>query len=157
MVRNIMAKEFSRTRRIAQQLQQELAQVLQRDMKDPRIGFVTVNDVDVSRDLSYAKVFVTFFEEDKTVVQEKLNALISAAPYIRTLVAGRMKLRVMPELRFIYDSSLVEGMRMSNLVSQVINQDKAKQQQFGSEDASVEDEVLGDDVADDADETEGKD
>ncbi|MEI8613636.1 30S ribosome-binding factor RbfA [Shewanella sp. PP-He15 brown] len=152
-----MAKEFSRTRRIAQQLQQELAQVLQRDMKDPRIGFVTVNDVDVSRDLSYAKVFVTFFEEDKTVVQEKLNALISAAPYIRTLVAGRMKLRVMPELRFIYDSSLVEGMRMSNLVSQVINQDKAKQQQFGSEDASVEDEVLGDDVADDADETEGKD
>ncbi|ABN62718.1 ribosome-binding factor A [Shewanella baltica OS223] len=157
MVRNIMAKEFSRTRRIAQQLQQELAQVLQRDMKDPRIGFVTVNDVDVSRDLSYAKVFVTFFEEDKAVVQEKLNALISAAPYIRTLVAGRMKLRVMPELRFIYDSSLVEGMRMSNLVSQVINQDKAKQQQFGSEDASVEDEVLGDDVADDADETEGKD
>ncbi|MGL6010772.1 MAG: 30S ribosome-binding factor RbfA, partial [Shewanella oncorhynchi] len=105
-----MAKEFSRTRRIAQQLQQELAQVLQRDMKDPRIGFVTVNDVDVSRDLSYAKVFVTFFEEDKAVVQEKLNALISAAPYIRTLVAGRMKLRVMPELRFIYDSSLVEGM-----------------------------------------------
>jgi ribosome-binding factor A len=157
MVRNIMAKEFSRTRRIAQQLQQELAQVLQRDMKDPRIGFVTVNDVDVSRDLSYAKVFVTFFEEDKAVVQEKLNALISAAPYIRTLVAGRMKLRVMPELRFIYDSSLVEGMRMSNLVSQVINQDKAKQQQFGSEDASVEDEVLGDDIADDADETEGKD
>ncbi len=63
----------------------------------------------------------------------------------------------MPELRFIYDSSLVEGMRMSNLVSQVINQDKAKQQQFGSEDASVEDEVLGDDIADDADETEGKD
>ncbi|GMA81097.1 ribosome-binding factor A [Shewanella glacialipiscicola] len=157
MVRNIMAKEFSRTRRIAQQLQQELAQVVQRDMKDPRVGFVTVNDVDVSRDLSYAKVFVTFFEEDKDVVQEKLNALISAAPYIRTLVAGRMKLRVMPELRFIYDSSLVEGMRMSNLVSQVINQDKAKQQQFGSEDASVEDEVQADDIADDADETEGKD
>ncbi|GIU12949.1 ribosome-binding factor A [Shewanella morhuae] len=157
MVRNIMAKEFSRTRRIAQQLQQELAQVVQRDMKDPRVGFVTVNDVDVSRDLSYAKVFVTFFEEDKDVVQEKLNALISAAPYIRTLVAGRMKLRVMPELRFIYDSSLVEGMRMSNLVSQVINQDKAKQQQFGSEDASVEDEVQADDIADDADETKGKD
>ena len=152
-----MAKEFSRTRRIAQQLQQELAQVVQRDMKDPRVGFVTVNDVDVSLDLSYAKVFVTFFEEDKDVVQEKLNALISAAPYIRTLVAGRMKLRVMPELRFIYDSSLVEGMRMSNLVSQVINQDKAKQQQFGSEDASVEDEVQADDIADDADETEGKD
>lgn len=157
MVKNIMAKEFSRTRRIAQQLQQELAQVLQRDMKDPRIGFVTVNDVDVSRDLSYAKVFVTFFEEDKEVVQEKLNALITAAPYIRTLVAGRMKLRVMPELRFIYDSSLVEGMRMSNLVSQVINQDKAKQQQFGSEEASVDDDIQADEAVDGTDETEGKD
>ncbi|MFB2753165.1 30S ribosome-binding factor RbfA [Shewanella xiamenensis] len=146
-----MAKEFSRTRRIGQQLQQELAVVLQRDMKDPRIGFVTVNDVDVSRDLSYAKVFVTFFEEDNEVVQEKLNALIAAAPYIRTLVAGRMKLRVMPEIRFVYDSSLVEGMRMSNLVSQVINSDKAKQQQFGS----AEDDVVDNDI-DESDDTEGK-
>lgn len=128
-----MAKEFSRTRRIAQQLQQELAMVLQRDMKDPRIGFITVNDVDVSRDLSYAKVFVTFFEEDTELVQQKIDALTVTAPYVRTLVAGRMKLRVMPELRFIYDSSLVEGMRMSNLVTQVINKDKAKQQQFTPE------------------------
>ncbi|MFV0597770.1 30S ribosome-binding factor RbfA [Shewanella sp.] len=145
-----MAKEFSRTRRIGQQLQQELAVVLQRDMKDPRIGFVTVNDVDVSRDLSYAKVFVTFFEEDKELVQEKLNALIAAAPYIRTLVAGRMKLRVMPEIRFVYDSSLVEGMRMSNLVSQVINSDKAKQQQFGNADDVTENDI------DSGDDTEGK-
>lgn len=126
-----MAKEFSRTRRIAQQLQQELAVVLQRDMKDPRIGFVTVNDVDVSRDLSYAKVFVTFFEEDPKLVEQKVAALESAAGYIRSLVAGRMKLRVMPELRFIYDSSLVEGMRMSNLVSRVISNDEAKQKQHG--------------------------
>ncbi|MCL1124710.1 30S ribosome-binding factor RbfA [Shewanella surugensis] len=123
-----MAREFSRTRRIAQQLQQELAQVLQRDMKDPRIGMVTVNDVDVSRDLSYAKVYVTFFEEDEKRVQEKLAALETAAGYVRSLVAGRMKLRVMPELRFIYDASLVEGMRMSNLVSRVISDDEAKQQ-----------------------------
>ncbi|WP_298774884.1 30S ribosome-binding factor RbfA [uncultured Shewanella sp.] len=123
-----MAREFSRTRRIAQQLQQELAQVLQRDMKDPRIGMVTVNDVDVSRDLNYAKVYVTFFDEDEKRVQDKLAALDAAAGYVRSLVAGRMKLRVMPELRFIYDASLVEGMRMSNLVSKVISNDEAKQQ-----------------------------
>ncbi|AQS39351.1 ribosome-binding factor A [Shewanella psychrophila] len=122
-----MAKEFSRTRRIGQQLQQELAQVLQRDIKDPRVGMVTVNDVEVSRDLSYAKVFVTFFEEDEKIVEEKLEALSSAAGYIRSLVAGRMKLRVMPELRFIYDASLVEGMRMSNLVTRIIHDDEAKQ------------------------------
>ncbi len=138
--KNTMAKEFSRTRRIAQQLQQELAQVLQRDMKDPRVGMVTVNDVEVSRDLSYAKVFVTFFEEDPVKVDEKLAALNKAAPYARTLVAGRMKLRVMPELRFVYDKSLVEGMRMSNLVTEVINQDKAKQQAFGTESQDKDEE-----------------
>ncbi|WP_372869823.1 30S ribosome-binding factor RbfA [Shewanella sp.] len=121
-----MAKEFSRSRRIGQQLQQELAMVLQRDMKDPRIGMVTVNDVDVSRDLSHAKIYVTFFEEDPKVIEDKLAALNAAAPFARTLVAGRMKLRVMPELRFIYDASLVEGMRMSNLVSQVIRNDEAR-------------------------------
>ncbi|GIU43611.1 ribosome-binding factor A [Shewanella sairae] len=135
-----MAKEFSRTRRIAQQLQQELAQVLQRDMKDPRIGFVTVNDVDVSRDLSYAKVYVTFFEEDIKLVEKKVEALDAAAGYIRSLVAGRMKLRVMPELRFIYDSSLVEGMRMSNLVSRVISNDEAKQKQHGIEPDATKDD-----------------
>ncbi|MCK8045695.1 30S ribosome-binding factor RbfA [Shewanella sp. 1CM18E] len=135
-----MAKEFSRTRRIAQQLQQELAVVLQRDMKDPRIGFVTVNDVDVSRDLNYAKVYVTFFEEDVELVQQKVEALDAAAGYIRSLVAGRMKLRVMPELRFIYDSSLVEGMRMSNLVSRVISNDEAKQKQHGIEPDAGQDE-----------------
>ncbi len=140
-----MAKEFSRTRRIGQQLQQELAQVLQRDIKDPRIGMVTVNDVEVSRDLSYAKVYVTFFEEDKAVVEQKLAALESASGYVRSLVAGRMKLRVMPEIRFIYDASLIEGMRMSNLVSQVITADQKKAQEHGTDvvDDAAQDEEQG--------------
>ncbi|MGB0895247.1 MAG: 30S ribosome-binding factor RbfA [Parashewanella sp.] len=121
-----MAKEFSRTRRIGQQLQQELAVVVQRDMKDPRIGMVTVNDVEVSRDLSFARVFVTFFDEDQEQVEMKIAALTKASGYIRSLVAGRMKLRVMPELKFVYDSSLVEGMRMSNLVTEIVIKDKEK-------------------------------
>ncbi len=108
--------------------------MLQRDIKDPRIGMVTVNDVDVSRDLNYAKVYVTFFEEDKAVVEEKLAALEAAAGYVRSLVAGRMKLRVMPEIRFVYDASLIEGMRMSNLVSQVITKDEAKAREHGRDD-----------------------
>ncbi|NRB23182.1 30S ribosome-binding factor RbfA [Shewanella sp.] len=140
-----MAKEFSRTRRIGQQLQQELAQVLHRDIKDPRVGMVTVNDVEVSRDLSYAKVFVTFFEEDEKIVAEKLEALSSAAGYIRSLVAGRMKLRVMPELRFIYDASLVEGMRMSNLVTRVIHNDEAKQKKANRDEQGEDKDQQGED------------
>ena len=140
-----MAKEFSRTRRIGQQLQQELAQVLHRDIKDPRVGMVTGNDVEVSRDLSYAKVFVTFFEEDEKIVAEKLEALSSAAGYIRSLVAGRMKLRVMPELRFIYDASLVEGMRMSNLVTRVIHNDEAKQKKANRDEQGEDKDQQGED------------
>ncbi|MCL1061112.1 30S ribosome-binding factor RbfA [Shewanella benthica] len=140
-----MAKEFSRTRRIGQQLQQELAQVLHRDIKDPRVGMVTVNDVEVSRDLSYAKVFVTFFEEDEKIVAVKLEALSSAAGYIRSLVAGRMKLRVMPELRFIYDASLVEGMRMSNLVTRVIHNDEAKQKKANRDEQGEDKDQQGED------------
>jgi ribosome-binding factor A len=123
-----MAKEFSRISRINQQVKQELALVLQREMKDPRLGMVTVNDVDVSRDLNYAKVFVTFFDDEKETIKEKLSVLNNAASYIRTLVAGRLKLRTTPELRFFYDQSLNEGIRMTNLVTKAVRQDQEKKQ-----------------------------
>lgn len=123
-----MAKEFSRISRINQQVKQELALVLQREMKDPRLGMITVNDVDVSKDLNYAKVFVTFFDDEKETIKEKLSVLNNAAPYIRTLVAGRLKLRTTPELRFFYDKSLSEGIRMTNLVTKAVRQDQEKNQ-----------------------------
>ncbi|TCK01628.1 ribosome-binding factor A [Volucribacter psittacicida] len=125
-----MAREFKRSDRVAQELQKEIAVILQREVKDPRIGMVTVSDVDVSSDLAYAKVFVTFlFDEDQQAVQEGLKALEKAAPYVRSLLAKAMRLRIVPELRFIYDNSLIEGMKMSNLVSQVVREDKQRHQE----------------------------
>ncbi len=122
-----MAKEFSRSDRVAQELQKEIAIILQREVKDPRVGMVTVSDVEISRDLAYAKVFVTFlFDEDDSVVERGLEGLNKASGYIRTLVGKAMRLRIVPELRFFYDQSLVEGMRMSNLVTDVVRKDKQK-------------------------------
>ncbi|MDP8051384.1 30S ribosome-binding factor RbfA [Pasteurella atlantica] len=122
-----MAKEFTRSDRVAQELQKEVAIILQREVKDPRVGMVTVSDVEISRDLAYAKIFVTFlFDEDDSVVERGLEGLNQASGYIRNLVAKAMRLRIVPELRFFYDQSLVEGMRMSNLVSDVIRKDKQK-------------------------------
>ena len=101
--------------------------ILQREVKDPRIGMVTVSDVEVSRDLAYAKIFVTFlFDNDQEAIVQGMKGLEKASPYIRSLVGKVMRLRIVPELRFIYDESLVEGMRMSNLVSNVIREDEAK-------------------------------
>lgn len=122
-----MAREFSRADRVAQELQKEIAIILQREVKDPRIGMVTVSDVEISRDLAYAKVFVTFlFDNDPEAVQRGLQGLEKASPYIRTLLGKAMRLRIVPELKFMYDQSLVEGMRMSNLVTQTIRNDEAR-------------------------------
>lgn len=122
-----MSREFKRSDRVAQELKKEVAVILQREVKDPRIGMVTVSDVEVSRDLAYAKIFVTFlFDNDQKAINQGMKGLEKASPYIRSLVGKSMRLRIVPELRFIYDESLVEGMRMSNLVSNVIREDEAK-------------------------------
>ncbi|UQX80913.1 30S ribosome-binding factor RbfA [Mannheimia haemolytica] len=122
-----MSREFKRSDRVAQELQKEVAVILQREVKDPRIGMVTVSDVEVSRDLAYAKIFVTFlFDNDAEAIKQGMQGLEKASPYIRTLLGKAMSLRIVPELRFIYDESLVEGMRMSNLVSSVIKNDEEK-------------------------------
>ena len=122
-----MAREFKRSDRVAQEIQKEIAVILQREVKDPRIGMVTVSDVEVPSDLAYAKIFVTFlFDHDEAAIAQGMKGLEKPAPYIRVLLGKAMKLRIVPEIRFIYDESLVEGMRMSNLVSNVIREDEAK-------------------------------
>ncbi len=126
-----MSKEFSRTQRVSQQLQKELAMILQREVRDSRLGMVTISDVEVSRDLSYAKVFVTFLCVGEQTPESSLSALREHEAHIRMMLGKRIRLRLTPEVRFYYDDTLVEGMRMSNLVTEVVNQDKQKQQQSG--------------------------
>lgn len=125
-----MAREFKRADRVAQEIQKEIAVILQREVKDPRIGMVTVSDVEVSRDLAYAKVFVTFlFDSNPEHIKSAMKGLEKASPYIRTMLGKAMRLRIVPEIRFYYDNTLVEGMRMSNLVSSVIREDEARHQE----------------------------
>lgn len=129
-----MSKEFSRTQRVSQQLQKELAMLLQREVRDSRIGMVTISDVEVSRDLAYAKVFVTFLCIGEQTPESCLAALREHEVPVRMMLGKRIRLRLTPEIRFTYDSTLVEGMRMSNLVSEVLSEDKRKQQEAGRED-----------------------
>jgi len=134
-----MSRDFSRTDRVAQQIQKEVATIIQREVKDPRLGMVTVNAVEVTRDLAYAKVFVTFFTLEGQSEQESVTILNDAAGFIRSLLAKRIKARIMPELRFVYDKSLVEGVRMTNLVNQAVAEDERRaggsDTDEGSEDA----------------------
>ncbi len=125
-------REFSRTDRVGQQIQKEIAVILQREIKDPRLGMVTVSAVEVSRDLSYAKIFITLFNtEDESKTKESLKILNEATGFIRSLLGKRIRARIMPELRFVLDNSLMEGMRISNLVDSVIREDNQKREQAG--------------------------
>jgi len=129
-----MSKEFSRTQRVSQQLQKELALMLQREVRDSRIGMVTISDVEVSRDLAYAKVFVTFLCVGEQTPESSLAALKEHEVQLRMMLGKRIRLRLTPEIRFTYDNTLVEGMRMSNLVSEVVSKDNQKKQDAGRED-----------------------
>ena len=120
-----MAKEFGRPQRVAQEMQKDLAIFLQREIKDPRLGMMTtVSGVEMSRDLAYAKVFVTFLnDKDEAAIKSGIKALQEASGFIRSLLGKAMRRRLVPELTFFYDNSLVEGMRMSNLVTSVVKHD----------------------------------
>jgi len=132
-----MAKEYSRTSRVSQQVQKELARILQQEVKDPRIGMVTISGVDITRDLAYAKVFVTFLTIGEQTNDESLEGLNAAAGYIRRLLGKAMRLRIVPEVRFCFDETLTEGLRISELVSTAVKVDKNKLVQS---DRSEEDE-----------------
>jgi ribosome-binding factor A len=128
-----MAREFSRTDRVGQQIHKEIASILQNEFKnrDPRLGMVTVSGVEVSRDLAYAKIFVSFFENDDEVMDNYLKILQDDKGFIRTLLANRMRMRAVPALKFMRDSSLAEGIRISNLVSETLTQDAQRALQAG--------------------------
>lgn len=121
-----MARDYARTDRVGQQIQKEIAMIIQREVKDPRLGMVTVNDVEITRDLAYAKVFVTFFTLEGQSEDESAKILNDAAGYIRTLLAKRIKARIMPELRFVYDRSMSEGVRMTTLVNEAVAEDERR-------------------------------
>jgi len=122
--RKIMAREYARTDRVGQQIQKEIAIILMREIKDPRLSMTTVSAVEVTRDLAYAKVFVTFFNDNAEEIKASLEVLADAEGYIRSLLGKRLRARIMPHLRFVYDSSMSEGVRMSALVDQAVASDK---------------------------------
>lgn len=119
-----MAKEYSRTQRVADQMQRELALLIQREVRDPRLGMVTVTAVEVSRDLAHAKVFVTLMNKDSAEdIAMNLEILKDSAGYLRMLLGRSMKLRSVPSLHFSYDESVRRGVHLSSLIERAVAED----------------------------------
>jgi ribosome-binding factor A len=120
-----MPREFSRIDRIGDQMQRELAQLIQREIKDPRVGMVTVNAVKVSRDLGYADIYVSLLSteeltEESPEVEESIAVLNRAAGFLRGQVGRAMKLRVVPQLRFHFDALQGYSRKMDNLIRKAV-------------------------------------
>lgn len=128
-----MPSEFSRTSRIGDQLQKELAKLIQFEVKDPRLGLVTINEVRVAKDLGYADIYYTVLGKDDQpeVLAANQKALDSAKAFLRHRLSQEVKLRVMPHLRFHYDQSVLNGTRMSALIDEAIRGDQSKHTQEG--------------------------
>jgi ribosome-binding factor A len=114
-----MAKEFGRNARVSSQMQKELSLILQRDIDDSRLGFITINEVVVTKDLAVAKVYVTVLNVDEEGKRANVKLLNELAPMIRHELAKRMRLRHISDLRFYYDDSFDTGMRVAELLSGV--------------------------------------
>jgi ribosome-binding factor A len=118
-----MPKDYSRTLRIAYQVQRELADLIRNELKDRRVGMITLTDVEVSQDYAHAKIFYTTLgsEEDNFLTGKGLE---HAASFLRSQLSHRLRLRVVPQLHFIYDESVERGIRLSQLIDKAVKQDE---------------------------------
>lgn len=111
---------FDRTQRVADLLQKTLAQLLLQDMTDDRFRLVTITSVSVTRDLSYAKVYVSVLLDEEDKIKQTVVALNRAAKSLRYLLAKEVELRIVPELKFVYDESTAHGFRISTLIDSAV-------------------------------------
>ncbi len=107
-----------RANRLGETLKEEISQMIREDLKDPRIGFVTVTSVEVADDLGHAKVFVSVLG-DAQKTKESLEALKRASGFVRSEIGKRIRLRHVPEIVFKYDSSIEHGAHIAELLREV--------------------------------------
>lgn len=131
-----MAREFSRTQRIADFLKKELATLIQMEIRDPRVGMVSITDVEVSRDLSHAKIFFTELGKDsEDQADETAQVLNNASGFLRSQIAKMNNARTTPRLRFYFDTSVGRGKHLSSLIDNAI----AADQKFHTDDDTTND------------------
>ena len=129
-----MPREFSRSERMAEQLRRELAEIVRDEIKDPRLGFMSFTEVRMSRDLSHAVIYCSFFNAEKE--KESIEVLNRAVGFIRKEIARRIRARIVPTLKFVVDESVMRGVAMDELISKAIKSDKNNSNDDSSDEAS---------------------
>jgi ribosome-binding factor A len=117
-----MPREFSRSQRMAEQLRRDLAELVNEELKDPRMGFLSFTAVKLSRDLSDAVIYCSVMEADKK--DETLETLNRAAGFLRTKLSKIIRARTVPSLKFVNDDSIERGSAMEDLIRKAVDSDK---------------------------------
>lgn len=120
-----MPKEYSRSQRVVEQIRRELAELIRMEVKDPRVGFITLTDVEITPDYAHAKVFFTSMTGHESV-PEILSGLQRASGFLRRELGRRMRIHTIPELHFHYDRSVEEGSRLSQLIDRTVREDEER-------------------------------
>lgn len=120
-----MPKEYSRSQRVVEQIRRELAELIRTEVKDPRVGFITLTDVEITPDYAHAKVYFTSMQ-GADGVDEILVGLRRASGFLRRELGRRVRIHTTPELHFHYDKSVEEGSRLSRLIDEVVREDESR-------------------------------
>ncbi|MDT3735372.1 MAG: 30S ribosome-binding factor RbfA [Denitratisoma sp.] len=118
-----MPKEFSRSSRVAEQVQRELAELIRLELKDPRVGLVTITGVELTPDYAHAKVFYTTLA-DPSARQGIDAGLRRASGFLRRELGRRIRIHTLPELHFVFDESVERGDRLSRLIDEAVASDR---------------------------------
>jgi ribosome-binding factor A len=111
--------------RVADQIQRDLAEIIAFELKDPRVGMITITEVQITPDYAHAKVFFTMLSDDKEAIQNTVNGLGKAAGFIRGQLGRRLTIHTLPELHFVHDTSTARGVELSKLIDEA-NATRAK-------------------------------
>ncbi|GGI15762.1 MAG: 30S ribosome-binding factor RbfA [Oxalicibacterium faecigallinarum] len=104
--------------RVADQIQRDLSEIIAFELKDPRVGMITITEVQLTPDYAHAKVFFTMLSDKQDDIQNTVSGLRAAAGYIRKELGRRLTIHTLPELHFVHDTSTARGMEMSKLIDQ---------------------------------------
>ncbi|MGL6071812.1 30S ribosome-binding factor RbfA [Craterilacuibacter sp.] len=124
-------KAFSRSDRMADQIQRDLAEIIRTGLKDPRVGWVTITSVVVTRDYSHAKICYTVMGEGSREITQE--ALEHSAGYMRKELGRGLTVYTVPQLHFVYDESIERGVHMSRLISDISEEDAKNRAKLGED------------------------
>jgi ribosome-binding factor A len=133
-----MPREFSRTRRVEEQLRRDLAELIRHEIKEPGLGITSISEIKVSPDLSVAQIYISIMQDDRELIDYTMHTLQDYAGKLRRLLGKRMRIRRVPQLNFIYDDLIQKGTELDKAIENAVEQDRQKADQFHTDQTNEE-------------------